>query len=71
MPEVPADLVRLADVVKQYRPSRSWWDQQIAAGRIIAYKVPGDRGLYLSQAAVDEILKPHPHERGERDDNAV
>ena len=61
--EVPTDLVKLADVVKQHRPSRSWWDQQIAQGHITAYKVPGDRGLYLSQSAVDELLQPRPHER--------
>jgi hypothetical protein len=69
--EVPADLVKLADVVKQHRPSRSWWDKEIAQGRITAYKVPGDRGLYLSQSAVDELLQPRPHERREREEDAL
>lgn len=71
MPEVPADLVKLADVVKQHRPSRSWWDTQINQGRITAYKVPGDRGLYLSQAAVDQLLRVRPHIPGEREDDAA
>lgn len=71
MAEVPTDLVKLADVVKQHRPSRSWWDTQVAQGRITAYKVPGERGLYLSQAAVDQLLRPRPHERGEREDDAM
>ena len=71
MPEVPTDLVKLADVVKQHRPSRSWWDTQIAQGRITAYKVPGDRGLYLSKSAVDELLRPRPHMPGEHEEDAM
>jgi hypothetical protein len=65
MPDVPTDLVKLAEIVKQYHPSRSWWDTQIAQGKLTAYKIPGERGLYLSKAAVEEFMKPRPYVKGE------
>jgi hypothetical protein len=71
MADIPADLVKLSDVVKDHNPSRSWWDQQINAGRITAYKKPGERNLYLSQAAVDELLQTRPYVPGERGDDAM
>ena len=67
MPEVPRDLVKLADVLKDYKPSRSWWDARISAGDITAYTVPGERGIFLSKADVEHLLQPRPYERGERE----
>lgn len=66
MSEVPADLIRLADVLREFKPSRSWWDSRINAGEIRAYSVPGERGIFLSRADVERILQPRPYERGER-----
>lgn len=68
MPETPIDLVRLADVLREYKPSRSWWDARISAGPegggIRAYTVPGERGIFLSRADVERLLQPRPYERG-------
>lgn len=69
MPDVPGDLVRLTDIMQEYKPSRSWWDSQIAAGRIHAYKQPGERGLLVSESEVRAFMQIKPHERGE-DENA-
>jgi hypothetical protein len=65
-PEVPQDLIRLAEVLSIYKPSRSWWDARIAAGDITAYTVPGERGIFLSKAAVEAALQPRPYEKPER-----
>lgn len=64
MPQVPDDLTPLSAVIKQHKPSRSWWDKQIAEGRLQAYKVPGERGLYVSESEVRAFMLPRPHERG-------
>lgn len=71
MPEVPTDLVKLTKVLEQYKPSRTWWDAQFTAGRITAYKVPGERGLWVSQAEVDKLMQPHPYIKGEGEDEDV
>lgn len=69
--EVPGDLVRLADVVKQYPPSRTWWSAKINAGTqaggIRAYRVPGQRGLWLSQADVERFMRPQQYQPGARE----
>lgn len=70
MPTVPDDLIRLPDVLAQYKPKRTWWDTQIAQGKIQAYRVPGDKALYLSKAAVDALTAPRPYVRGEQDEDA-
>lgn len=62
-PEIPSDLVKLSEVLERTNkhPSRNFWDLAIARGQIRAYKVPGERGIFLSQAVVDELLKPRPY----------
>lgn len=69
--DMPDDLIRLADVMKQYGKSRTWWSQQINTppdnGGILAYTLPGERGLWLSRAAVEQLLRPRPYERGTRE----
>lgn len=65
MPNTPNDLIRITEVVKQYRPKRSWWNLQVSQSKILAYKVPGDRALYFSQADVERLTAPYPYVRGE------
>ena len=67
MPEAPTDLVKLADVLRDYKPSRSWWDGRIAHGDITPYTVPGERGIFLSKADVERLLQPRPYERAARE----
>jgi hypothetical protein len=62
MPNVPNDLVRLMDVLKDYKPKRGWWEQRIAKGEIQPYAVPGERGIWLSKADVERLTRPHPYE---------
>lgn len=66
--ETPRDLVRLADVLDEFKPSRSWWDRKMSAGDIQAYTVPGERGLWLSRTDVERLLQPRPHERSAAND---
>jgi hypothetical protein len=68
MSNVPSDLVKLGDIIKEYKPSRSWWDAQIAAGRIHAYKMPGERGLLVSESEVRAFMQPKPHDRADDED---
>ena len=70
MPEVPNDLMKLSDIVELYPPSRTWWDTQIARGRVTAYKVPPERGLFLSKADVERVLEPHPYVKQGSDESA-
>lgn len=67
MPQVPDDLVKLADLMKEYKPSRAWWDIQIKNGHITAYKIPGERGLFVSESEVRNFMRPRPHVPGEED----
>jgi hypothetical protein len=68
MPQVPDDLVRLTDIMKEFKPSRGWWDKQIAAGRIQAYKQPGERGLLVSEREARALMQVRPWEpSGEED----
>jgi hypothetical protein len=70
MPEVPDDLIKLSEVLKQYKPSRTWWDTQFANGVITPYKMPGERGLLVSKRAVEELMQPRPYVKGEADESA-
>jgi hypothetical protein len=62
MPEVPDDLMRFADVLKEYRPKRGWWEIRIERGDIQRYAVPGERGIWLSRADVERMTRPQPYE---------
>jgi hypothetical protein len=58
MDESPDDLMPLPDVIKEYKPARKWWALRIKEGDIIAYRVPGIRGIFLSRADVERVLRP-------------
>jgi len=62
MSKVPDDLMRFADVLKQYKPSRVWWEARMARGMIQRYAVPGERGIWLSKADVERLLQPQRYE---------
>ncbi len=66
MPDIPKDLVPLPDVVAEFAGppfhlKRSWWDTQITRRRLITYRVPGQRAVYVSRAAVDEVTTIRPN----------
>lgn len=58
MEETPTDLMSLTDVLKEFKPRRSFWVTQINEGRITSYRIPGTRGIYLSRADVEQLLRP-------------
>lgn len=64
---VPSDLIKLTDVLRDYRPKRGWWEQRIEKGEIEPYYVPGERGIWFSRADVDRLTAPRHYDRS-RDD---
>jgi hypothetical protein len=58
MDEPPTDLMTLADVLKEFKPRRQWWEIRIRNGEITAYRVPGTRAIHLSRADVERLLRP-------------
>ena len=70
MPEIPDDLIPLAQVLKERKPTRTWWDNQFARGTITPYRIPGERGLWLSKAAVEVILRPQPVDKTKSEEDA-
>jgi hypothetical protein len=58
MTEPPDDLMSIPDVLKEFKPARKWWALRIQEGDIVAYKVPGIRGIFLSRADVERVLRP-------------
>lgn len=60
MANVPNDLMKLVDVLEQYKPKRGWWEARIEKGEIQRYYVPGERGIWLSKADVERLVAPRP-----------
>jgi hypothetical protein len=60
MTDTPDDLISMPTVLKEYKPARKWWKSHIDSGEIIAYRVPGIRGIFLSRADVERLLRPQP-----------
>ena len=60
MTETPNDLMTLLDVLEQFKPRRKWWALRIEEGDIVAYRVPGERGIWLSRAEVERLVRPQP-----------
>jgi Zn-finger nucleic acid-binding protein len=58
MTETPDDLLSLMEVLKTYKPRRKWWMLRVEEGDIAAYRVPGTRGIWLSRADIERLLRP-------------
>lgn len=58
MTDTPTDLMSMPDVLKEFKPARKWWALRINEGDIAAYRVPGIRGIFLSRADVERVLRP-------------
>ncbi len=57
---IPDDLISLRDVLAEYKPRRKWWQARIDRGEIIAYRIPGERGIRLSRADVERLTQIQP-----------
>ncbi len=56
--QVPDDLMPFSEVLRDYRPLRNWWEQRLARGELVRYRVPGVRGIWLSRADVERLTAP-------------
>lgn len=63
MGAAPDDLMRFADVLKEYKPKRGWWELRMERSEIQKYAVPGTRGIWLSRADVERLTRPQPYEQ--------
>lgn len=73
MPQIPDDLMPLADAIAAHTMKRSWWDTQVTRRKLITYRVPGQKGVYVSRAAVEQVtaIRPNVDLDGEGDDQAI
>jgi hypothetical protein len=57
MPDTP-DFIWIQDAATEYKRSRKWLDDQIAAGKLSVVNIPGDRRVYLLRSEIDKLLRP-------------
>lgn len=63
MPDDP-NMIWIEDAASEYKRSRSWLEQQYAAGLLTVAKIPGDRRTYLKRDELDRLLRPREMRRG-------
>ena len=59
------ELIWISDAAEEYKRSRKWLDEQIAARRLSVAKVPGDKRVYLVRAELERLLAPQIIQRAE------
>lgn len=57
------ELMSINEAVEQYGHSKPWWFDQIKAGRLTVYDVPGDRQSFLSRKEVAAFMEPKARPR--------
>ena len=57
-----ADYISVAEAAEQYKTTRTYWYDQIKAGKITGYELPGRRGTFLKQSEIKEFWKPRPQD---------
>lgn len=55
-----ADYISVADAAEQYKVTRTYWYDQIKAGKITGYELPGRRGTFLLRKDIEAFWKPRP-----------
>jgi excisionase family DNA binding protein len=56
--------ISVSEMSETYHVKQSWIYDQISAGKIAAYQLPGRRGMHLLRADVDQFMQPrrvNPH----------
>jgi len=62
MPHVPDDLIPLADAMAAYPDiKQQWWYSQTSRGKLVTYRKPGYKGVFVSKAAVDDVTTIRPN----------
>lgn len=55
-----AEYISIAEAAEQYKVTRTYWYDQIKAGKLTGYELPGRRGTYLLRKDIEEFWKPRP-----------
>ena len=50
--------ISVAEMSEMYRVKQSWIYDQISAGKIAAFQLPGRRGMHLLRSDVDQFMQP-------------
>ena len=58
-----ADYISVAEAAEQYKTTRTYWYDQIKAGKIQGYELPGRRGTFMKRADLTAFWKPKPIQR--------
>jgi excisionase family DNA binding protein len=48
----------VSEMSETYHVKQSWIYDQISAGKIAAYQLPGKRGMHLLRTDVDQFMQP-------------
>jgi excisionase family DNA binding protein len=64
-----AEYISVAEAAEQYKTTRTYWYDQIKAGKIAGYELPGRRGTFMKRADLAAFWKPKRIEPG-RDETA-
>jgi excisionase family DNA binding protein len=50
--------ISVSEMSETYRVKQSWIYDQISAGKIAAFQLPGKRGMHLLRTDVDQFMQP-------------
>jgi excisionase family DNA binding protein len=50
--------ISVSEMSETYRVKQSWIYDQISAGKIAAFQLPGKRGMHLLRTEVDQFMQP-------------
>ena len=50
--------ISVSEMAETYRVKQSWIYDQISAGKIAAFQLPGKRGMHLLRTDVDQFMQP-------------
>jgi excisionase family DNA binding protein len=50
--------ISVSEMAEMYRVKQSWIYDQISAGKIAAFQLPGKRGMHLLRSDVDQFMQP-------------
>ena len=55
-----AEYISLVDAAKQYKVAKTYWYDQVKAGKIRAFELPGRRGTFFLRADLEAFWQPRP-----------
>jgi hypothetical protein len=61
MAAIPKDLIPLSQAMEETGLKRSWFDTQVNKRRLITYRIPGQKGVFISKSALKELTQIRPN----------